>query len=130
MKNNEWRRIISFSLPYLKGYWSKFTGIFSLIVLGAVIASIEPIIWGKIIDCLTVVRFHDLIQLLLLYLGITLLTFALGLLESYLGARLDYEIVNILVREYRCSGGTDTANPATGNRCSGTGIPHLIECHL
>ena len=92
MKNNEWRRIISFSLPYLKGYWSKFTGIFSLIVLGAVIASIEPIIWGKIIDCLTVVRFHDLIQLLLLYLGITLLTFALGLLESYLGARLDYEI--------------------------------------
>ena len=38
--------------------------------------------------------------------------------------------LNILVREYRCSGGTDTANPAAGNRCSGTGIPHLIECHL
>ena len=25
-------------------------------------------------------------------------------------------IMNILVREYRCSGGTDTANPAAGNR--------------
>ena len=38
--------------------------------------------------------------------------------------------VNILVWEYRCSGGTDTANPAAGNRCSGTGIPHLIDCYL
>ena len=38
--------------------------------------------------------------------------------------------VNILVRVYRCSGGTDTANPAAGNRCSGTGIPHLIDCLL
>ena len=46
-------------------------------------------------------------------------------LEDYLSS-----LVNILVREYRCSGGTDTANPAAGNRCSGTGIPHLIECHL
>ena len=92
MKNNEWRRIISFSLPYLKGYWSKFFYLFSLIVLGAIIASIEPIIWGNIIDCLTVVRFHNLIQLLILFLGIQLFTFALGLLESYLGAKLDYEI--------------------------------------
>lgn len=32
--------------------------------------------------------------------------------------------MNILVREYRCSGGTDTANPAAGNRCSGTGTPN------
>ena len=39
-------------------------------------------------------------------------------------------MMNILVREYRCSGGTDTANPAAGNRCSGTGIPHLIDCCL
>lgn len=39
-------------------------------------------------------------------------------------------ILNILVWEYRCSGGTDTANPAAGNRCSGTGIPHLIDCYL
>ena len=38
--------------------------------------------------------------------------------------------VDILVREYRCSGGTDTANPAAGNRCSGTEIPHLIDCYL
>ena len=38
--------------------------------------------------------------------------------------------VNIIVREYRCSGGTDTANPAAGNRCSGTGIPHLLNCLL
>lgn len=38
--------------------------------------------------------------------------------------------VNILVREYRCSGGTDTANPAPGNRCSRTEIPHLIVCYL
>ena len=38
--------------------------------------------------------------------------------------------MNILVREYRCSGGTDTANPAAGNRCSGTGIPHLLNCLL
>lgn len=26
------------------------------------------------------------------------------------------DLLNILVREYRCSGGTDTANPAAGNR--------------
>ena len=41
-----------------------------------------------------------------------------------------YWQMNILVREYRCSGGTDTANPAAGNRCSGTEIPHLIDCLL
>lgn len=40
------------------------------------------------------------------------------------------KLVDILVREYRCSGGTDTANPAAGNRCSGTEIPHLIDCYL
>ena len=39
-------------------------------------------------------------------------------------------LVDILVREYRCSGGTDTASPAAGNRCSGTEIPHLIDCYL
>ena len=38
--------------------------------------------------------------------------------------------MDILVREYRCSGGTDTASPAAGNRCSGTEIPHLIDCYL
>ena len=40
------------------------------------------------------------------------------------------KFLDILVREYRCSGGTDTASPAAGNRCSGTGIPHLIDCYL
>ena len=39
-------------------------------------------------------------------------------------------IVNILVREYRCSGGTETANPVIGNRCSGTRIPHLMDYYL
>ena len=39
-------------------------------------------------------------------------------------------MLNILVREYRCSGGTDTVNPAAGNRCSGTGRPHLSDCYL
>ena len=39
-------------------------------------------------------------------------------------------VMDILVREYRCSGGTDTASPAAGNRCSGTEIPHLIDCYL
>ena len=38
--------------------------------------------------------------------------------------------VNILVQEYRCSGGTETANPAAGNRCSETGIPHLVTSYL
>jgi len=38
--------------------------------------------------------------------------------------------VNILVREYRCSGGTETANPVIGNRCSGTRIPHLMDYYL
>ena len=44
--------------------------------------------------------------------------------------RMDLPFLDILVREYRCSGGTDTANPAAGNRCSGTEIPHLIDCYL
>ena len=48
--------------------------------------------------------------------------------EQYTMGKSDY--VDILVREYRCSGGTDTASPAAGNRCSGTGIPHLIDCYL
>lgn len=43
--------------------------------------------------------------------------------------RLNAE-VNILVQEYRCSGGTETANPAAGNRCSETGIPHLVTSYL
>ena len=38
--------------------------------------------------------------------------------------------LNILVQEYRCSGGTETANPAAGNRCSETGIPHLVTSYL
>ena len=44
--------------------------------------------------------------------------------------KLQATMMDILVREYRCSGGTDTANPAAGNRCSGTEIPHLIDCYL
>ena len=40
------------------------------------------------------------------------------------------ELMNILVQEYRCSGGTETANPAAGNRCSETGIPHLVTSYL
>ena len=44
--------------------------------------------------------------------------------------RMSEDDLNILVRVYRCSGGTDTANPAAGNCCSGTGIPHLIDCLL
>jgi hypothetical protein len=40
------------------------------------------------------------------------------------------EVMNILVQEYRCSGGTETANPAAGNRCSETGIPHLVTSYL
>ena len=39
-------------------------------------------------------------------------------------------ILYILVREYRCSGGTETASPAEGNRQTGTGIPHLSVCYL
>lgn len=39
-------------------------------------------------------------------------------------------LLNILVQEYRCSGGTETANPAAGNRCSETGIPHLVTSYL
>ena len=51
--------------------------------------------------------------------------------EPFVNFRLIEQIyVNILVREYRCSGGTDTANPAAGNRCSRTGIPHLLNCLL
>ena len=46
------------------------------------------------------------------------------------GLGLSQTNMDILVREYRCSGGTDTANPAAGNRCSGTEIPHLIDCYL
>ena len=47
--------------------------------------------------------------------------------SSFWDTELD---LNILVREYRCSGGTETANPAAGNRHSGTGIPHLIETYF
>lgn len=32
------------------------------------------------------------------------------------GREIPQAKMNILVREYRCSGGTDTANPAAGNR--------------
>ena len=38
--------------------------------------------------------------------------------------------VDILVREYRCSGGTETVNPVVGNRCSGTRIPHLTDYYF
>ena len=54
------------------------------------------------------------------------------LIYAFLSLALFFPVilVDILVREYRCSGGTDTANPAAGNRCSGTEIPHLIDCYL
>ena len=57
---------------------------------------------------------------------------ALQIIGKALGVGLKIKSIylNILVREYRCSGGTDTANPAAGNRCSGTGIPHLLNCLL
>ena len=51
-------------------------------------------------------------------------------IEKYVNRIVKPDDMNILVREYRCSGGTDTANPAAGNRCSGTGIPHLLNCLL
>ena len=51
-------------------------------------------------------------------------------LGAVYAAEMGISLLNILVWEYRCSGGTDTANPAAGNRCSGTGIPHLLNCLL
>ena len=64
--------------------------------------------------------------------GVMRIIGAIGLLKNrMLGLALSViNCVDILVREYRCSGGTDTANPAAGNRCSGTEIPHLIDCYL
>ena len=64
--------------------------------------------------------------------GVMRIIGAIGLLKNRMwGLALSViNCVDILVREYRCSGGTDTANPAAGNRCSGTGIPHLIDCYL
>ena len=44
--------------------------------------------------------------------------------------QMNTESMNILVRKYRCSGGTETANPVIGNRCSGTRIPHLMDYYL
>ena len=49
---------------------------------------------------------------------------------AFLSVKESNDYLNILVRVYRCSGGTDTANPAAGNRCSATGIRHLIDCLL
>ena len=64
--------------------------------------------------------------------GVMRIIGAIGLLKNRMwGLALSViNCVDILVREYRCSGGTDTANPAAGNRCSGTEIPHLIDCYL
>ena len=64
--------------------------------------------------------------------GVMRIIGAIGLLKNRMwGLALSViNCVDILVLEYRCSGGTDTANPAAGNRCSGTEIPHLIDCYL
>ena len=64
--------------------------------------------------------------------GVMRIIGAIGLLKNRMwGLALSViNCVDILVREYRCSGGTDTANPAPGNRCSRTEIPHLIVCYL
>ena len=51
-----------------------------------------------------------------------------GLAEEYGVSKAS--ILNILVRAYRCSGGTETANPAVGNRCSEAAIPHLVTSYL
>lgn len=99
MLGKEWNSIIAFSVPYLKSYWFRFAQVFCVIIIGAIVSNAGPMIWGEIIDCLMEVDFGLLIKLLVLYSGLTLLTFGLGLLESYLGSKLDYEIESNIRRD-------------------------------
>lgn len=94
----EWKRIFSFFLPYLSRVRTQFIGVLLLIFGGTAISNIVPLIWGQIIDCLTKIDQRKLLLLMATYIGVTVLTSFLGLIENYIGVRLDYKL-NSMVSE-------------------------------
>lgn len=94
----EWKRIFSFFLSYLSRVRTQFIGVLLLIFGGTAISNIVPLIWGQIIDCLTKMDQRKLLLLMATYIGVTVLTSFLGLIENYIGVRLDYKL-NSMVSE-------------------------------
>lgn len=99
MKKTEWYQIFSFCKKYFEKVWLKFGIIIGLIITGAIVANATPLFWGQIIDCLTNVKLKDLILYLMLYFGVSYLIYGLGVLEGYLGSKLNYEIESRIKKE-------------------------------
>lgn len=79
---------------FCKRYFSKARStvflMLAIILFGGIIANIVPFFWGKIIDYLTLGNIQGLVACFLLYFVSTYLTYGLGILEGYIGAKLNY----------------------------------------
>lgn len=99
MKNSDWYRIVLFCKPYFKKTWLKFGIILFIIAAGAIVSNGMPLLWGNIIDCLAGAEIRPLTINLILYFSTTYMVYALGAIEGYLGAKLNFEIESKIRKE-------------------------------
>lgn len=99
MKTTDWYKIISFCKPYFQKTWLTFGTILGIIAVGAAVSNSMPLLWGRIIDCLAGANFKQLAKNLLLYFGATAVVYMLGVIEGYVGAKLNFEIESRIRKE-------------------------------
>lgn len=92
MKQSEWRKIFAFSIPYLKHQWKTFVAVMAILVLGGAMTSVTPYIWGEILDDIAGGKIRELAIWLGLYFLITYVAMGLGIVEGYLGSKLNYTV--------------------------------------
>lgn len=91
-EEREWRKIFSFSRPYLKKQGFCFITMLATLILGSLVASISPYLWGKVIDKIALGQVDKLINLLFVYLLLAFFTMGLSFWEGYLGSKLNYKM--------------------------------------
>lgn len=91
-RSGEWRKIFTFSSKYVRGQRVKLASILIVIVIGSIVSSITPYIWGEIIDEVTLGHINRLFCFLCLYFLIAFFTLGMSFLEGYLGTKLNYDV--------------------------------------
>lgn len=99
-RSGEWRKIFTFSSKYVRGQRVKLASILIVIVIGSIVSSITPYIWGEIIDEVTLGHINQLFCFLCLYFLIAFFTLGMSFLEGYLGTKLNYDVEAEIKQRY------------------------------
>ena len=90
MKQSEWKKIFTFAVPYLRRQWRSFAAVMAILMLGGIITSFTPYIWGEILDNIAEGRVQELATWLGLYFLITYVAMGMSIVEGYLGSKMNY----------------------------------------